>query len=284
MAITNTCLRFFLYGKKQGVSFHKTITLGRLENKVSGNLPTHLKSLFPGMINPEYINFEEKFGESVFRSLGAESVESLDFSNYEKAGIIGDLNYPLPAEMFNKYSVLVDGGTLEHVFNFPQAIKNCMNLIEPGGHFIGFSPANNLMGHGFYQFSPELFYRVFSKENGFGNTEVFMISAEFETDTTELYAVSDPEMVRSRVTLKSTQPGYLLVLSRKLHQTSLGPFTVYQSDYVDLWKKPENNETIIKSISLMKIIKNKVSQLLKWKTRPENLERQSPEFFKKKTF
>ena len=88
MAITDTCLRFFLYGKKKGASFHKTLTLGRLENKVSRNLPTHLKSLFPGMINPENINFGEKFGETVFRSLGAESVESLDYSDYEKAGII----------------------------------------------------------------------------------------------------------------------------------------------------------------------------------------------------
>ncbi len=284
MAITDTCLRFFLYGKKQGVSFHKTITLGRLENKVSQDLPTLLKNLYPGMINPEYINFGEKFGETVFRSLGAESVESLDFSDYEKAGIQGDLNYPLPAELINKFSVLVDGGTLEHVFNFPQAIKNCMNMIEPGGHFIGFSPANNLMGHGFYQFSPELFYRVFSKENGFGNTEVFMISAEFETDTTELYAVSDPEIVRSRVTLKSTQPGYLLVLSRKIHQTSQEPFTVYQSDYVDLWSKTENDENKIKSISLFKRFSDKFSQLLKRKTRAENLERHNPDFFKKNTF
>jgi hypothetical protein len=29
------------------------------------------------------------------------------------------------------------------------------------------TPANNQMGHGFYQFSPELFFRVFSQENGY---------------------------------------------------------------------------------------------------------------------
>ncbi len=280
MAITNTCLRFFIYGKKQGVSFRKTATLGRLENKISQNLPLDLKSRHPDLINPEIINFEEKFGETVFHSLGAEIVESLDYSNYERANIIADLNLPLPAELHNKYTVLVDGGTLEHVFNFPQAIMNCMNLIQPGGHFIGFSPANNLMGHGFYQFSPELYYRVFSKENGFGETQVFMISAGFETDTINMFTVADPESIRERVTLTSTQPGYLLVISRKIQQTSTNPFIVYQSDYTGLW----NNQPVFAAksnkIPLLKRITGRIKRMIKGKLKPENLEEINPDYFK----
>ena len=69
----------------------------------------------------------------------------------------------------NKYTLVIDGGCLEHIFNFPVAIKNCMEMLQEGGHFIGITPANNLMGHGFYQFSPELYFRIFSKENGFAD-------------------------------------------------------------------------------------------------------------------
>jgi len=59
---------------------------------------------------------------------------------------------------------VIDGGTLEHVFNFPVAIKNAMQMVRAGGRLSLSPPANNYFGHGFYQFSPELFYRVLSAE------------------------------------------------------------------------------------------------------------------------
>jgi 2-polyprenyl-3-methyl-5-hydroxy-6-metoxy-1,4-benzoquinol methylase len=55
-----------------------------------------------------------------------------------------------------------DGGTLEHIFDYPTAIKNCMKMVKPGGHLLLTTPANNWFGHGFYQFSPELFYSFVS--------------------------------------------------------------------------------------------------------------------------
>jgi len=47
--------------------------------------------------------------------------------------------------MTGAYTTVIDGGSLEHVFNFPQAIANCMNMVAVGGHFIGLSPANNFL-------------------------------------------------------------------------------------------------------------------------------------------
>jgi hypothetical protein len=72
------------------------------------------------------------------------------------------------------FSVVYDGGTIEHVFNAVQAFKNGMEMVRVGGHFIQVNPANNFMGHGFWQFSPELIYRVFSAENGFNIRGVFL--------------------------------------------------------------------------------------------------------------
>ena len=44
----------------------------------------------------------------------------------------------------------------------PGAIK----LTKIGGMIIHALPANNFCGHGFWQFSPELFYELYSPENG----------------------------------------------------------------------------------------------------------------------
>src|SRR5262249_50656134 len=94
-------------------------------------------------------------------------VESIDFSNNEGATIVHDLGQPLPTDLHARFDLAVDGGTLEHVFNFPVAIANLMRLVKVGGIAYTNGPCNNLCGHGFYQFSPELMYRVFSASNGF---------------------------------------------------------------------------------------------------------------------
>ena len=60
------------------------------------------------------------------------------------------MNEAIPDSLKGKFSCVLDGGTLEHVFNFPQAIKNAMEIVAIGGHFLGVVPANNFSGHGFY--------------------------------------------------------------------------------------------------------------------------------------
>jgi hypothetical protein len=89
-----------------------------------------------------------------------------------------------------------DGGTLEHVFNFPTTIAGCLSLPKVGGHHIMTSPANNQMGHGFYQFSPDLFYRVFSPENGYELRALFLAPTYSEG---QWFAINDPAKVGARV-------------------------------------------------------------------------------------
>jgi hypothetical protein len=88
-------------------------------------------------------------------------VVTLDNSAYEGAAIVIDLNAPLPDALKNRFTAVIDGGCLEHIFNFPQAIKNSMEMLSIGGHFLGITPANNFCGHGFYQFSPGALFSHF---------------------------------------------------------------------------------------------------------------------------
>jgi SAM-dependent methyltransferase len=170
--------------------------------------------------------------EPLLHNLGAAHVDSLDASDYERATLVHDLNLPLPDELRGKYSLVLDGGSLEHVFNFPQALRNCMDAVELGGHLLLMTPANNQFGHGFYQFSPDLFYRAFAPENGFAMV-IMLIRASHSW--ARWRHVSDPRVVGGRVTLTSPWSSLLFVLAKRT--SPVEPFATppQQSDYVAAW-------------------------------------------------
>ena len=108
-----------------------------------------------------FLRESEGYAEKFFQILGASHITSFDKSDYQVATCLHDMNAPIEGSLKNRFSVVLDSGTLEHVFNFPQAIRNCMEMVKVGGHFIQITVANDFIGHGFYQFTPELMYRVF---------------------------------------------------------------------------------------------------------------------------
>ncbi len=179
----------------------------------------------------------EGYCEPLLKVLGAGCVDSMDVSPYEKATIIQDLNRPWPPALRDRFSLLIDAGTLEHVFNFPEAIRNCMQAIAPDGHFLCITPANNLLGHGFYQFSPELYFRVFTPENGFTIEKVLV----YEQPWSSLwYEVANPSDIRSRVELCNSRPVYMIVCAKKIASVDLFAQAPVQSDYpLIYWQAPQ---------------------------------------------
>jgi len=175
------------------------------------------------------------YAESFLKHMGAREVESLDASAYEHATHIHDLNSPLPNHLTARYSLVIDGGSLEHVFNFPQALKNCMQAVEPDGHLALITPANNQFGHGFYQFSPDLFYRALSSQNGFQIQLMLILAAHRGA---RWRSIVDPAEVGARVTLTSPWQSLLFVLARRI--SDVEPFTTapQQSDYTVAWSDP----------------------------------------------
>src|SRR5574341_140267 len=55
--------------------------------------------------------------EAFLRLLGAETVQAMDVSDHEGAQIIHDLNRPIPPSLRGRFDMVLDGGTLEHVFD-----------------------------------------------------------------------------------------------------------------------------------------------------------------------
>jgi hypothetical protein len=105
------------------------------------------------------INVRKIDDRILFKMLGFDDVASLDVSSYENADLIWDLNKVISSEdLINKFDVIVDGGTIEHVFHLPNALFNIFKMLKVGGRVIHLSPSSNHIDHGFYMFSPTLFH------------------------------------------------------------------------------------------------------------------------------
>jgi hypothetical protein len=95
--------------------------------------------------------------------------------------------------------------------------------------------ANNFMGHGFYQFSPELFYRVFTAENGFRMHRAVMF--ESRIGRPQWYEAADPKEVGERVELVNGRQTYLMVHAERIADVPMFQSAPQQADYSALWAK-----------------------------------------------
>lgn len=241
MGFDPATLQFLLNAEKVGLSLDRILTVGRQKLYMRAAEVARLYTASGRKCTPEAAaelwNREKGFAEPLLRHLGAREVSSLDFSTYEDATIVHDMNQPLDARYHSQFSLVIDGGSLEHIFNYPTAMANCMQAVEPGGHLVVVTPANNLMGHGFYQFSPELLFRVLSPENGYRIKHMLVYESPWNG---VWYEVPDPQELGYRLEFSNARPLYLIACAQRTEATVPFRKPPQQSDYVTLWKSDGN--------------------------------------------
>lgn len=240
MGISVQGARFLAFARSVGIDFGRTATIGRQGLYVTTD---EMRKLLAGFgLAPSDAEIEticggaSGYAERLFEYLGAREAHSFDFSDFEDASFTHDMNLQIPQRFTQQYSVVLDGGTLEHIFNFPAAIRNCMEMTRVGGHYLAITPANNFFGHGFYQFSPELYFQVLSPENGFAIEHMMAFE---DLDDAPWYLVRSPTEVRGRVTLTNSQPVFLLIIARRVAATPIFQQAPQQSDYLARWAPDE---------------------------------------------
>lgn len=232
-------LNFLAHAQDLGVRYERTLAIGRQALFIEPfELEDHrrLRGL-PPLAEPARAPGAPRYFEPLMQQwLGAREAESVDASAYEQATHIHDMNlsWPAPSAQRGAFDAVLDFGCLEHVFNFPVAWRNCVDLCKIGGHVFHSLPANNLSGHGFYQFSPELFFNLYRRENGF---ELLGLWFAVKGDRRHWWKVANPMEVKRRVNLCNGHEVYMLVLARKLQD--IAPLSApQQSDYAqDEWVK-----------------------------------------------
>lgn len=238
MGIDRATIQFLLNAKTVGFSLDRILTIGRQTLYCSDDDLHQLLSengiSCTRQKAAELGTQDNRFAEPLLRYLGAGETSSLDFSDYENATIIHDMNRPLDAHYHQRFSLVLDGGSLEHVFNYPTAVANCMQAVELNGHLLIITPANNLMGHGFYQFSPELLFRVLSPENGFEIKHLIVYESPWDGSW---YEVEDPQKLGHRVEFFNSQPLYLIACAKRIALKTPFEQVPQQSDYSLLWKE-----------------------------------------------
>lgn len=122
------------------------------------------------------INYKKKkslYADELLKdTLNIMEVTSYDIHPHEKANHICDFNKKIISK--KKYDFFFDGGSLQHIYNVPQALVNIINFTKINGIVLHSVVFNNFQGFGLYQFSPEIFFKIYSKKNGFKNTQIYL--------------------------------------------------------------------------------------------------------------
>lgn len=222
-------LNFLRYAlRKQPLQ--KVATIGRQALAIS---PISLARIMRSHISASSNLFCEEF---LIDHLGATVVESFDFSKYEGATYVVDMNEPIQPP--REYDTVIDFGCVEHIYNAPQALKNISLLCAAGGQIIHVLPANNFCGHGFWQFSPEVFFSLYCERNGYHDTEVFLADLKKSSRWFEVIKPSGGK--RAQVT--SCRSLYVMCRTKKLGQVSHD--CVQQSDYLVAWDSGSVTEVL----------------------------------------
>lgn len=225
MGIDAHGLKFLLYTKKKK-PLENVVTIGRQGIHIGENIISKIISVPPTYKNDAFC---EKL---LIEYFGATQVDSIDNSEYEHATYIEDMNKPISKELHQKYDTVVDFGSLEHIFNVAQSFNNCSSLCRAGGQIIHILPSNQFCGHGFYQFSPALFFSLYTDRNGYADTEVFVANT---SDHDQWYKVISPSQY-NRALIDSIGEMYVLVRTVK-KESSFSHQDVQQNDYTYIWQQ-----------------------------------------------
>ena len=112
-----------------------------------------------------------------FQMLGIDEYVDVDAFEFDKPALIFDLNHTIPGSLADSFRLVIDGGTVEHIFDVRQVLTNIVRLLQVGGHVVHM--ASFEMDHGFYALSPCLFFDFYGA-NGFSDFTCFVLQFDYE--------------------------------------------------------------------------------------------------------
>ena len=112
--------------------------------------------------------------DEFFRLLGVDKFRCLDHSDYEGADLICDLNEPLPDEINGIADFIIDGSTLDNIFNPALGVINLNKLLKPGGRLISINMGNN-WNNPYIILTPMWLFDYFV-QNRFDDVKVYYVS------------------------------------------------------------------------------------------------------------
>lgn len=184
---------------------------------------------------------EDGYAETLMARLGFGAMEVMDFSDYEGATLLHDLNQRPDKSLENQFDLIFDGGTVEHVFNVPMALEGLYRMLKPGGRLVSANGMNGWYAHGMYQFNPELVWTFWRRACNCNVLDCRAIPVDPNNEFGQV-EFEDPADRGVRLRLKDRMgPGrtYLYYEIEKTEESHLPDFAL-QSDYETRWNGARN--------------------------------------------
>lgn len=198
MGLTSTSLKFVLKKSKKYRFRGPVLTFGNQDiyatekdikdwaKKDNIPLESPKKILYSSSKDVQQINKQTQnciHAITFFEFIGINEKQYYDIDKFafDKPKIIHDLQLPMDKRFYNFFNLVLDSGTLEHIFDVKSVMENIVRITKIGGYVLQFIPAQNFLNHGFYQFSPT-FFHDFYHNNGFDVVESYIIEIRGSSD------------------------------------------------------------------------------------------------------
>jgi hypothetical protein len=174
MGVDVYVLKFLCHCREMYGPFGRTLQLGRQHLPPPGHLKT-ADAMFWSMASVR-LRQDRRRGAlcgDLFSSLGSTEIVACDASPYEGATLITTSTIrcrPRP-ELFD---TVIDGGSLEHIFIVPVALRNLMRLTGSGASSCRLTGQTIFLATGSTSQS-DFAFRVFSAENGFEMLGLYLV-------------------------------------------------------------------------------------------------------------
>ncbi len=168
--------------------------------------PYALPAPGPSTISAEHVellNSDAPFARDFWIALGFEYT-AIDVDG-SPGSIPLDLNYDqVPNALRNKFGLVTNLGTTEHICNQMNAFKIAHDLAAPGAVMIHHLPAGGMLNHGLVNYNPKFFWYLARSNdykwlhmNFYGSGDSYPIAANI-LDFTQSYAPEASEALRQR--------------------------------------------------------------------------------------
>jgi SAM-dependent methyltransferase len=166
---------------RQTIFMTRQQALALVEHELGVKSPVQADSLEVDVATRASTKGEYISDKSFFSLFSDARYHCLDVSNYEGADIVANLCEPLPAHLEGRFDFIVDGSTLDNVFDPAAAIRNLAKLLRPGGRIVQINHAARL--HYVYVGFALSWFHDYYAINAFEDCQVYL--AQWEGDRTK---------------------------------------------------------------------------------------------------
>jgi SAM-dependent methyltransferase len=147
--------------------------------------------------------------------------------------------------LHEQFDIVVDSGTLEHIFDTRAALMNLGRMLRPGGRAIHMTPCNNFANHGFFQISPTLLIDYYHA-NAFGEVRAWVAAQTTDDPATSDWELFQMDPDRQPVMMTSRQKLLTLVVAEKKQDSTVEaiPLQSYYRDQFEPSKRGEKQPQI----------------------------------------